>query len=362
VRVLVVDDDAVFREELSELLRDERHTVASAPSVVKAIEALEHDEYDVVLTDLKMPRQSGLDLLREVRSRWPRTLVVVVTGFATVETALGAMKLGAFDYLRKPFRIEQVRETLRLVAQERDFESPPEAYRDPVREARSLAAAGEHEVLFFGDPAPEPAPHLTVQPLEPENLMGLADRADSFLAEHPNGAVVVAGVERMLEDHRLEDVVAVLDRLRSTLAGHGPLRVAFNPRRVTSSVAAALGDAVAAEETHTALEVLANPIRRKVLQRLAEAPAAFGDAMEAAGLDDSPKMAFHLRKLVDSGFVLHEGETYRLTTRGEAGVRLLRDATFLPPRGNSGNLAFPGRRTSLRANREEADGSDRPAA
>jgi hypothetical protein len=55
-------------------------------------------------------------------------------------------------------------------------------------------------------------------------------------------------------------------------------------------------------------------------------------------------MAFHLRKMVDAGLALHEGETYRLTSRGEAGARLLRDATFLPPTGDSGNLAFPGRR------------------
>ena len=342
---MVVDDDAVFREELSELLRDDGHVVAAAPSVLRALESLDHDEFDVVLTDLKMPRQSGLDLLRDVRSRWPRTLVVMLTGYATVETALEAMKLGAFDYVRKPFRIERVRETLRLVGQERDFESPLETYRDPVREARALAAAGHHEVLFFGDQGPASAPHLHVEPLHPENPVGIAERTEAFLGEHSNGAVVLAGVERLLEHHRLEDVVGVLDRLRRDLVGHGPLRVGFNPRQVTRSVAVALGSAVSAEETHSTLEALANPIRRKVLQRLAEAPGSFGDVMEAAGLDDSPKMSFHLRKLVDSGLVGHEAETYRLTTRGEAGVRLLSDAAFLPPAGDSGNLAFPRRRS-----------------
>jgi CheY-like chemotaxis protein len=346
VRVLVVDDDAVFRDELSDLLRDDHHTVTTAPSVPKALESLEHDEFDVVLTDLKMPRQSGLELLREVRARWPRTLVVMLTGFATVETALDAMKLGAFDYLRKPFRIEQVRETLRLVGQEHDFETPPESFRDPVREARALAADGQHEVLFFGDPVPPAEPHLHPEPLAPENPVGLAERTEAFLAKHPNGAVVVAGVERLLEHHRLEDIVGILDRVRVDLAGHGPLRVGFNPRRVAPTVAAALGAAVSAEETHSALEALANPIRRKVLQRLAEAPASFGDTMQAAGLDDSPKMSFHLRKLVDSGLVLHESERYRLTARGEAAVRLLTEATFLPPREGTGNLAFPGRRAA----------------
>jgi CheY-like chemotaxis protein len=345
MRILVVDDDAVFREELSNLLREDGHTVTTVPSVLKATEALDHEEFDVVLSDLKMPRHGGLELLKEVRQRWPRTLVVMVTGYATVETALEAMKLGAFDYLRKPFRIEQVRETLHLVSQEREFESPPEASRDPQREARTLAAGGQQEVLYF-TPEPFPdEPHLHVEPLDPENPSRLTERTEAFLATHPNAAVVISGLERMLEQHRLEEIVTILDRLRTDLAGHGPLRVGFNPRRVPPASAVALGGAVAAEETHATLEALASPIRRKALLRLAQGPASFGEAMQAAGLDDSPKMSFHLRKLVDTGLALHDGEAYRLTTRGEACARLLRDATFLPPAGDSGNLAFPGRRT-----------------
>ena len=340
----MVDDDAVFRDELTELLREDDHAVAAAPSVAKALETLEHDEVDVVLTDLKMPRQGGLELLREIRKRWPRTFVVMITGYATVETALEAMKHGAFDYLRKPFRIEQVRETLRSVAQEHEFEAPQDAARDPVREARTLAAGGKHEVLLFAEPAAPAEPHLHVEPLDPHNPSRLVERTQAFVAEHPNASVVVAGAERLLEHHRLEDILGVLDGMRAALAGHGPLRVGFNPHRVTPAVAAALGGTVAADETHATLEALANPIRRKVLQRLAQAPASFGETMQAAGLDDSPKMAFHLRKLVETGLVSHEQETYRLTTRGVAGARLLTDAMFLPPAGDAGNLAFPGRR------------------
>lgn len=344
MRILVVDDDPVFREELTDLLREDDHAATSAPSVQRALESLEHDEVDVVLTDLKMPRQGGLDLLREIRERWPRTLVVVVTGYASVETALDAMKLGAFDYVRKPFHIDQVRETLRLAAQEHAFESPQETHRDPVREARALAASGKFEVLFLGEHLPPEAPHLHVAPLDPNNPAGVLSTTETFLEQYPNAAVVLSDVERMLEHHRLEDIVAVLDRLRTDLVGHGPLRVGFNPRRLTRTAAAALGGAVAAEETHATLEALANPIRRKVLQRLAEGPASFGETMKAAGLDDSPKMAFHMRRLVETGLVLHERESYRLTTRGEASVRLLTDATFLPSAGDAGNLAFPGRR------------------
>jgi CheY-like chemotaxis protein len=344
VRILVVDDDRVFREELAELLRDDHHEVSAEGSVAKATEQLESSEFDVVLTDLKMPRQGGLDLLRLVRSRWPRTFVVMVTGFATVETALEAMKLGAFDYIRKPFRIEQVRETLRLVAQEREFDAPGELRRDPFQEARDLAVHGRHEVLFFGEPPASPAPHVTIVPLDPESLIGLTDRTSSFVADHANAAVVVAGAERLLERHKLEDVVGAFDRLRGLVAGHGPLRVGFNPRRLPPASAVALGASVSGDEVHETLEALASPIRRKALHRLAESAASFGELMRAAGLDDSPKMSFHLRRLVDSGLVAHGDDEYRLTPRGEASVQLLRDATFLPPPSEASNLAFPKRR------------------
>ena len=108
----MVDDDAVFREELAELLRDERHEVTACPSVPKALEELAHGEFDAILSDLKMPRQGGLDLLREVRARYPSTPLVIVTGFATVETAVAAMKSGAAEYIQKPFKIDQVRDVL----------------------------------------------------------------------------------------------------------------------------------------------------------------------------------------------------------------------------------------------------------
>jgi CheY-like chemotaxis protein len=341
VRLLVVDDDKVFREELGELLREEGHSVSIEASVAKALEVLESAEFDVVLTDLKMPRASGLELLGEIRSRWPRTMVVMITGFATVETALEAMKGGAFDYVRKPFRLEQIRETLRLADQEREFEAPEGSERNPLTEARSLANGGRHEVLFFDDPVPATEPHIHPVRVEPGDLVNIADRCVSFLADHPNGAVVIGGAERLIAVHRLEDVVALFGKLREALAGHGPLRVAFNPRRVPATVATALAGSIAPGETHSTLEALANPIRRDALLRVSEGSATFSELMHAAGLDDSPKMSFHVRKLVESGLFRHDGEVYVLTPRGEAAVGLLRDAAFLPPSSDTVNLAFP---------------------
>jgi len=340
VRILVVDDDAVFREELGDLLREEHHRVELAASVPKAVEWLEREEADIVLTDLKMPRHGGLELLREVRSRWPNTLVVVVTGFASVDTALEAMKAGAFDYVRKPFRIEQLRQTLDLAGQQRAFDSPSLANRDPVAEARELARRGDLEVLLVGETAPKATPHLHFEKLDPDQPSLLVDHVREFVATRPRSAVVIGAVESMLERHRLEEILSVLDQLRELMEGHGPLRVGFDPSRTSPAVVTAVGGTVTADETQDTMEALANPIRRKALQRVANASASFGELMAAAGIDDSPKMSFHVRKLVEAGLLTHEGEMYRLTARGSAVLRLLTDATLLPPPGGTSNRAF----------------------
>ncbi len=341
MRVLVVDDDAVFRDELGDLLRDDGHTVATAANVAKALEELDSREFDLVLTDLKMPRRSGLELLHEIRARWPRTLVIVITGFATVETALEAMKEGAFDYVRKPFRAEELRAALALAVQQRAFETGETPGRDPAREALALVSTGRFDVLLVGETAPHPAPRLHYQPLAPLSPVELIALVDSFVTDHPDAAVVIGGIDRLLERHRLEEVVSTLDRLRAATRGHGPLRVAFDPARISGAAAVAVGGAVAGESTHEFFEALGSPIRRKVLDRLSQGPATFGAVMSAAGLDDSPKMSFHLRKLVEAKLILHEGDTYRLTARGVAGHRLLVVATFLPAAATD-DFAFPG--------------------
>lgn len=344
MRLLVVDDDAVFREELGDLLEQDGHEVATAPNVAKGLEQLEAAEFDVVFTDLKMPRQSGLDLLRETRRRWPRTLVVVVTGFATVETAIEAMKLGAFDYVRKPFQLEQLQQTLEFARQEHAFATARELGRDAEETARALATDSAHAVLFLGDRPPDGASHVVFERLDERNPSQIVHLASSFVHEHPAGSVVVAGAERLLLGHRLEEIVAILEKTREALEGHGSLRVGFDPKKVSAAAAIALAGAVTSKETHETLEALANPIRRQILRRLAEGPAGFSEAMKAAGLDDSPKMSFHMRKLLDGGLALHEEGTYRLTERGKAASTIVQEVAFLPPGEERANLAFPARK------------------
>ena len=111
-RILVVDDDETIRDTLYDLLSEE-HDCQTAESAEQALARLEVDDYDVVLTDISMPGLSGLELLGHVRQRYPNTPVIIISGIADQEHAQGLIRLGAFEYLLKPFRIEVLEKSVK---------------------------------------------------------------------------------------------------------------------------------------------------------------------------------------------------------------------------------------------------------
>jgi two-component system response regulator PilR (NtrC family) len=108
VRVLVVDDEKSMRDLLSITLEKEGYDVQTAAGGELAIEALHRDPVDAVITDLRMPKVDGLQVLRAAKDISPDTAVIVITAVASTETAVEAMKLGAYDYITKPFKLDEV--------------------------------------------------------------------------------------------------------------------------------------------------------------------------------------------------------------------------------------------------------------
>jgi two-component system response regulator HydG len=107
-RILVVDDSLPTLEVIRRNLEAQGHTVTTVTDVPAAVDALSAQAVDLVITDLKMPRVSGLDLVRHVRENHPDTEVMMITGYATVEGAVEAMKSGAEEYLTKPFTDDEL--------------------------------------------------------------------------------------------------------------------------------------------------------------------------------------------------------------------------------------------------------------
>jgi two-component system response regulator PilR (NtrC family) len=111
-RILVVDDELSMRELLSITLRQAGYDVSLADGGATAIEALRQESFSLVITDLRMRGSDGMDVLRAARDLAPDTVVIVVTAYASTATAVEAMKLGAYDYVTKPFKLDEIRVTI----------------------------------------------------------------------------------------------------------------------------------------------------------------------------------------------------------------------------------------------------------
>ncbi len=107
-RVLIVDDEKFIRDILADFLGMEGYVVRTAEDGAAALSELNQARYDMIISDLKMPRMGGIELLEAITNAAPNALTVIMTGFGTVETAIDAMKRGAYDYILKPFKVEEV--------------------------------------------------------------------------------------------------------------------------------------------------------------------------------------------------------------------------------------------------------------
>jgi len=112
-QILVIDDEAIARDNIEHILKKENYNVVTAVNGVEAIEKLKTTVFDVVLTDLRMEKVDGISVLEKTKSKYPDTQVIMITAYAAVDSAIEAIKKGAFHYIAKPFRLEEVRTTVK---------------------------------------------------------------------------------------------------------------------------------------------------------------------------------------------------------------------------------------------------------
>ncbi|MHB2018194.1 MAG: sensor histidine kinase [Candidatus Xenobia bacterium] len=152
-RILVVDDDAVIRRLCTSVLKQYDHTVLAASNGVEANDLLQTTEVDLVLSDVSMPGMTGIELLKLVHGRNPESQVIIMTGFATVDVAVQALKEGASDFIRKPFEtIELVRvvnRCLESLRQKEELKTAQTELRRKVEELRRSDEAKAHLIAMI---------------------------------------------------------------------------------------------------------------------------------------------------------------------------------------------------------------------
>ena len=111
-RILVIDDEISIVEVLKALLKREGYSVKAAGNADEALDALRKEKFDLMISDIRMEPIDGLELLRRAREIQPHLAVIMMTAYGTVETAVEAMKKGAFDYVCKPFKVDELMVTV----------------------------------------------------------------------------------------------------------------------------------------------------------------------------------------------------------------------------------------------------------
>lgn len=150
MQALVIDDETNIRKILIRLL--DEHEIKSHESSLMAdsLVALESNQYDVVFVDLRLPDGSGLDILKAIKQSAPETIVLIITAFASTETAIEAMKAGAYDYMTKPFNIDEVRIVLRNIVERINLHERVRELQQYADEYQSIVGKSEAIQRVFG--------------------------------------------------------------------------------------------------------------------------------------------------------------------------------------------------------------------
>jgi two-component system response regulator PilR (NtrC family) len=147
-RILVVDDERSMQEFLEIFFRSEGFEAVTAGDVESALLQLESDEFDVLITDIQMPGGSGLDLLIAAQNLAPETVVIMMTAFASTETAIAAMKQGAYDYITKPFKMDEIRVVVEKALEKKLLASENRRLRSELRDrVRDRSIVGNSAVM-----------------------------------------------------------------------------------------------------------------------------------------------------------------------------------------------------------------------
>ncbi len=213
-KILIIDDEPFIRENVERILGEDGYQVLSAADGKTAHELVSAEEIDLVLLDLNLGRENGLDVLKELREIDPELLVIVITGYGSVESAVASLKMGAFHYMKKPFKADALRVIVKLALQTTSlkrevrairqgalelFEKVPlvgvnSSLKEIIRQAREVARFAEASVLITGESG-------TGKELIAKSIHHLSDRREAPFIEINCASIPINLLESELFGH-----------------------------------------------------------------------------------------------------------------------------------------------------------------
>jgi DNA-binding NtrC family response regulator len=194
--VLIVDDEAVVRDSLGKWLREEGYDVGTAENAADALKRLAEQRWDLALVDIKMPGTDGIELQKRLRQIDPELTVIIITGYASVETAVQALKQGAYDYVTKPFDPDEIAHLVRNAISHRH------AQQENIRLRQTLAELAPPPELIGKSPAMKKV-------LEAIEMVAPTDATVLITGESGTGKELVARAIHNLSPRRFHPLVVI---------------------------------------------------------------------------------------------------------------------------------------------------------
>lgn len=321
-KIMFVDDDPSILDAAITAIKSYGYEVISAQSGFECLKKL--NTADLVFLDIKMPEMDGIETLRRIKQLRSAMPVIMITAYATVDTAIEAMKEGAFDYIRKPFEIDDLEGSILAALEEIKFEKLKRmdfAGEDFLTKFKNLTTHHKGLCIAQNTPCTDGLDFVETIPLQtnwkPQSIEKLQQEIEGKL--EASIVVLLSDMEFLLKNNSLNNLRSFLMWLYRIVSAHkGTLILSTDFDKVDYKTAEDLRDLIADIRLGLFSESISNYLRRQVIQLLSdESKYSFTKIAQSLGIKDNPKLSFHLKKLRDDGVIAQdEDKRYFLSRVG----------------------------------------------
>jgi FixJ family two-component response regulator/DNA-binding transcriptional ArsR family regulator len=321
-KIMFVDDDLSILDAAKTAIESYGYEVITASSGQQCLEKL--DSANLVFLDIKMPKMDGIETLKRIKQRRPTLPVIMITAYATVDTAIEAMKEGAYDYIRKPFDVDDLEGSILAALEEIKFQKLKHVelkgddfitkFNELTSHQKGLSIAKDAAGTYGLENVELISLQRDWRPRDAEDL-----RAEIETKLSLGIVVLLSNLEYLLEGNSIADLRSFLKWLyRAISAQKGTLILSADLEKVEQNTAFDIRNLIADIRLGLFSESISNYLRRQVIHLLSDgSKCSFTKIAQNLGIKDNPKLSFHLKKLRDDRVIEQdEDKRYSLSTVG----------------------------------------------
>lgn len=343
MKILIVDDNTTFLETMGKILLLDQHEISTATSAEEALKVIMKENFDLLLTDLKMGELSGIDLIKEIRKKGIDLISLVITGYGSIDSAVEAMKSGAYDYILKPFEFSSLREKIEEVQKElrlrNTFSFSPRVNKQMLPDYSIESTLDECEQPFLVISNEDPQEIINeykikntsnfrlgftegANEIPPTKLHLLQHQIEEFIRLKENGTIIFKGIEQLYRVHNWSHFKGFIDEINhQILISNFSLIFLIDEKNHDNAVYQPLiHDTLSLLSIHTfnsIISLISHPLRKDIINLLKpHSKLNFNKIFEELQVKSSSSFAFHLKKLVEENILEKDDNLYHLTSRG----------------------------------------------